>query len=180
MSVYTHNTFESIRLDNVRRVSNSSSLAPRNTIFIFLHEVLLNYPCACCHAPTLSQAWDNRRVNPSGVINTFLELAQGFQTPVHTYNSPITGEYITKLKKNTKGYVYIYQRFNRLQTYNPTDPFYAKESLIQHAITKEFMYTICLKRKVHTKLQRNTSSRPAHRKATRTTQPEERKRESDE
>ena len=45
---------------------------------------------------------------------------------------------------------------------------------------KEFMYTICLKRKVHTKLQRNTSSRPAHKKATRTTQPEEWKRESDE
>ena len=46
-----------------------------------------------CHAPTLSQARDNRHVNPSWVINTFLELAQGFQTPVHTYNSPITGEY---------------------------------------------------------------------------------------
>ena len=41
---------------------------------------------AFCHAPTLSQARDNRRVNPSGVNNTVLELAQGFQTPVHTYN----------------------------------------------------------------------------------------------
>ena len=60
-----------------------------------------------CHAPTHSQARDNRRVNPSRVINTFLELAQGFQTPVHTYNSPITGEY-NKFKKNTKGCVYIY------------------------------------------------------------------------
>ena len=39
-----------------------------------------------CHAQTLSQARDNRRVNPSGVINIFLELAQGFQTPIHTYN----------------------------------------------------------------------------------------------
>ena len=39
-----------------------------------------------CHVPTLSQARDNRRVNPSGVNNTVLELAQGFQTPVYTYN----------------------------------------------------------------------------------------------
>ena len=77
-------------------------------------------------------------------------------------------------------YIYIYQRFKRVQIYNPTDPFYTKEGLIQYAITKEFMYTICLKKKVHTKLQRNTSSRPAHKKATRTTQPEEWKRESDE
>ena len=29
-----------------------------------------------CHAPTLSQARDNRCVNPSGVNNTFFELAQ--------------------------------------------------------------------------------------------------------
>ena len=29
-----------------------------------------------CHAPTHSQTQDNRRVNPSGVNNIFLELAQ--------------------------------------------------------------------------------------------------------
>ena len=60
-----------------------------------------------CHAPTLSQARDNRRINPSRIINIFLELAQGFHTPVHTYNSPITGEYITKFEENAKGCVYI-------------------------------------------------------------------------
>ena len=42
------------------------------------------------HTPTHSQARDNRRVNPSGVNNTFLELVLGFQTPVqpiiHIYN----------------------------------------------------------------------------------------------
>ena len=32
-----------------------------------------------CHAPTHSQARDNRRINPSGVNNTFFELAQGWQ-----------------------------------------------------------------------------------------------------
>ena len=36
-----------------------------------------------------------------------------------------------------------------LQTYNPTDPFYTKEGLILHAITKEFIYTICFKRNTH-------------------------------
>ena len=118
-----------------------------------------------CHASTLSQAWDNRHVNPSGVNNTFLELAQGFQTPVHTYNSPITGEYITKFgNRNTIRcvYIYIYQRFKRLQTYNPTDPFYTKESLIQHVYTRRFIYTIYLKGKIHTKLQRKYNSCPAH------------------
>ena len=62
------------------------------------------------HAPILSQAPDNRCVNPSEVNNTFLELAQGFQTHVHTYNPHITGEYITKFeKRNTKDvYIYIY------------------------------------------------------------------------
>ena len=64
-----------------------------------------------CHASTLSQARDNNRVNPSGVNNTFLELAQGFQTSVHTYNSPITGEYITKLgKKYKRMCIHIYIR----------------------------------------------------------------------
>ena len=68
----------------------------------------------------------------------------------------------------------------RLQIPNPTDPFYTKEGLIQHAITKEFMYTICLKRKVHTKLQRKYKQLPSTQEATRTTQPEEGKKESDE
>ena len=70
--------------------------------------------------------------------------------------------------------VYIYQRFKRLQIHNPTDPFYTKEALIQHAITKEFIYTICFKGNTQQELQQNTSSCPAHRKATRTTQPEKR------
>ena len=48
-------------------------------------------------------------------------------------------------------------------------------------IYKEVYYTIRLKRKVHTKLRKKIhSSCPAHTKATRTTQPEKGKRESDE
>ena len=69
-----------------------------------------------CHAPTLSQARDNRHVNPSGVINTFFELAQGFQTPVHTYNPYITGEYQIKFENNTKD-VYIYRKGSRVYKY---------------------------------------------------------------
>ena len=55
-----------------------------------------------------------------------------------------------------------------LQTYNPTDPFYTKEGLIQHAYTERLNYTICLKGKVHTKLRKIHSSCPAQGKATRT------------
>ena len=74
-----------------------------------------------CHAPTLSQARDNRGVNPSRVKNTFFELAQGFQTPVHTYNPYITGEYITKFgNKNTIRCVYIY--ISEVQTLTNTQP----------------------------------------------------------
>ena len=73
-------------------------------------------PELICHAPTLSQAQDNRRVNPSGVNNTFLELAQGFQTPVHTYNPYITGEYQTKFENNTKD-VYIYRKDSSVYKY---------------------------------------------------------------
>ena len=69
-----------------REIADHVEMFPYNTLQDLVHQ-------AMCHAPTLSQARDNRRVNPSGVINTFLELALGFHTPVHTYNSPITGEY---------------------------------------------------------------------------------------
>ena len=54
--------------------------------------------------------------------------------------------------------IYVYQRFSAYKHTTQTDPFYTKEGLIQHAITKEFMYTICLKRKVHTKFKENTTA----------------------
>ena len=116
-----------------------------------------------CHAPTLSQARDNSRVNPSGVNNTFLELANDFQTPVHTYNPLITGECITKSeKRNTTRcvYIYIYQRFMYLQTYNQTDPFYTK-MFNTTCYYKEFIYTICFKGNAYQELQQNISSCPA-------------------
>ena len=122
----------------------------------------LKFVVGFCHALTLSQARDNRHINSSEVNNTFLELAQGFQTPVHTYNSPITGEYTTKFgNRNTIRCVYIYQKFMYLQTYILTDPFYAKEGLIQHAYTKRLNYTICFKENTHQELQQNVQLLPS-------------------
>ena len=42
-----------------------------------------------------------------------------------------------------------------LQTYNPTDPFYIKEGLIQHAYIKRLNYTIYFKENTHQELQQN-------------------------
>ena len=71
--------------------------------------------------------------------NTFFELAQGFQTPVHTYNPYITGEYITKFEKKTqKMCIYI----GKIQVFTNTQPngsILYNKSLIQHAITKKFI-----------------------------------------
>ena len=114
-----------------------------------------------CHAPTLSQARDNR-VNPSGVINTFFELAQGFQTPVHTYNSPITGEY-NKNWEETKGCLHIYIRGSSAYKHTTqTDPFYTKKGLIQHAIYKKvYLYKMSEKKGTH-QASKKYNSCPAH------------------
>ena len=48
-----------------------------------------------------------------------------------------------------------------LQTYNPTDPFYTKEDLIQHAYTKRLNYTICFKENTHQELQQNVQQLPS-------------------
>ena len=69
-------------------ISHSDPLSANSKYILFLTIYLISnflelIPLSWCHAPTLSQARDNRRVNPSGVNNTFIELAQGFQTPVY-------------------------------------------------------------------------------------------------
>ena len=114
-----------------------------------------------CHGPTFSQARNNRRVYPNGVNNTFRELAQDFQTPVHTYNRYITGEYQTKFEKTPKD-VYIYRKDSNVYKYTTQQLHFIQKCLIQHTITKEFIYTICYKGNTHQELQQNASSCPAH------------------
>ena len=116
-----------------------------------------------CHAPTLSQAQDNRCINPSGLNNTFLELAQGWRINLFT---PIFLIYLETIsnkiwKTAQKMCIYIY-KFKCLQIHNPTDPFYTKK-FNTTCIYQEVYYTICFKGKVHTKnLKKIYSSCPAH------------------
>ena len=47
-------------------------------------------------------------------------------------------------------YIYIYQRFKRVQIYNPMDPFYTKESLIYMFIYKKvYLYKMSERKKTH-------------------------------
>ena len=62
-----------------------------------------------CHTLTRSQARDNRHVNPSGVNNTFLELAQGWQITWSNLYRIITREYTKQNWKDKHNrYVYLY------------------------------------------------------------------------
>ena len=81
-------------------------------------------------------------------------------TLIPIYNWGISNE----IWKQHKRCVYIYiSEFKSLQIHSPTDPFYT----IKFNTTcyyKEVYYTICLKRKVHTKLQKNTQQLPSTQK----------------
>ena len=68
-------------------------------------------------------------------------------------------------RKDSSGYKYTTQWIHSIQ-----------KCLIQHAYTKKFSYTICLKRKsTHQASKKYTAATQHTGKATRTTQPKERK-----
>ena len=95
--------------------------------------------------------------------NTFLELAQGFQAPVHTYNSYITGEYQTKFENNTKD-VYIYRKGSRVYKYTSHRIHSIQKYLIQHVYTKKFIIQYVWKEKYTLSFKKIHSSCPAQRK----------------
>ena len=76
--------------------------------------------------------------------------------------------------------MYIYRKDSSVYKYTTQRIHSIQKCLIQHAYTKRFNYTICFKENTHQELQQNVQQLPSTRKATRTTQPEEGKRESDE
>ena len=76
--------------------------------------------------------------------------------------------------------VYIYIKGSCIYKHTTQQIHSIQKCLIQHAYTKKFDYTICFKENTHQELQQNVQQLPSTRKAIRTTQPEKRKRESDE
>ena len=104
----------------------------------FNHKLSQRQRQTFCHTPTHSQVRDNRRVNPSGVNNTFPELAQGnyLITPIWNYNWRI---HQIKLERQTQQIcVYICSQHTSIHKYAFQRIQSIQKCLIQYAYTKVF------------------------------------------